>query len=648
MCGILGVLSRDARRDWPTLVERGLDALAHRGPDDRGLAVIPGASAPRGAAPLAVLGNVRLAILDLSPNGHMPMPSPDRRVWITYNGELYNFPDLRAELEARGRRFLSSGDTEVVLQAYLEWGDDCLVRLNGMFAFAILDLRENGGRLLIARDPLGIKPCYYVYRGGTFAFASELKGLAAVGMLPDEPDWQALWDYFSYLYVPGPATAYAGVRELPPAHCLVWDFREQTPRERRYWSPLPPPGQGKAAAAEEAAAELRALVTDAVRRQLVSDVPLGVFLSGGIDSTIVTAVAAQATPGRLKTFTVTFEGEGIAPLDDRPHARRVSERYGTEHTELLVDISDPDRMLELISAFDQPFANPTFYLSYLISAVTRRHVTVALSGAGGDELFGGYPRYRALPYARALRFLSTSVGRLGAAAAGRLVPEDPDKPGRRRAKLLLRGIGLPFPEQYLLWTYYLSDREKRRLLAPLAARLDGLLPASRHIERRLEEARVPDLGNRVQYADLETFLADNILAYTDRTSMAVSLEVRVPLLDPRLVAWSFRLPFKKKLSGGASKRILRRAFADLIPQETLDAPKRGFCPPLATWMARTLDRYFDDRMGPAYVARQGVFDWEALQALRQAHRRGQRDNSMELFGVIMFDVWWRRFAGAPG
>lgn len=647
MCGIIGVLSRDERRDWPALVERGLGVLAHRGPDDRGLAVVSGGAGPRPGTPLAVLGNVRLAILDLSPKGHMPMPSSDRRVWITYNGELYNFPDLKAELESRSRRFLSSGDTEVVLQAYLEWGEDCLARLNGMFAFAIVDLREAAGRLLVARDPLGIKPCYYVQRDRTFAFASELKGLAALGMLPQEPDWQALWDYFSYLHVPGPATAYAGVRELPPAHCLSWDFREEAPRTRRYWSPLPAPGESGFTAPGDAAAELRALVTDAVRRQLVSDVPLGVFLSGGIDSTIVTAVAAQATPGRLRTFTVTFEGEGVAPLDDRPHARRVSERYGTEHTELPVDISDPERMLELISAFDQPFANPTFYLSYLISAVTRQHVTVALSGAGGDELFGGYPRYRALPYAGALRRLPAFLGRLGAAAAARLLPENPDEPARRRAKLLLRGVGLPFAEQYLLWTYYLSEREKRRLLAPLAARLDGLLPSSRHIERRLEQARLPDLGNRVQYADLETFLADNILAYTDRTSMAVSLEVRVPLLDPRLVAWSFRLPFEEKLSGGASKRILRRAFADLIPPENLEAAKRGFCPPLATWMARTLDRYFDDRMGPAYVARQEIFDWEELQALRLAHRRGQRDNSMELFGVIMFDVWWRRFVGAP-
>lgn len=643
MCGIIGVVTTDRAADWLSGVERGVKALAHRGPDDRGVAVVAvEAEGVQGAAG-AVLGNARLAILDLSPAGHMPMASRDGRVWLTYNGELYNFRDLRAELEAAGHTFVSTGDSEVVLHAYLHWGDGCVGRLNGMFAFAVVDARAGAMRCLLARDQLGIKPCYYVERGGTFAFASELKGLAALGFLADEPDWQALWDYFSYLYIPGPATAYAGVRQLPPAHYLVWRLGDSEPVPRRYWNPLPTAPE-RACPVPEAAAELRALLADAVRRQLVSDVPLGVFLSGGVDSTILTALAAEATPGRLRTFTVAFEGPGIAAIDDRAFARRVSERYGTDHTELVVELSDPERLLDLVSAFDQPFGNPTFYLSYLISAVTRRRVAVALSGAGGDELFAGYPRYRALAWSGLLRRVPAALGRIAAGAAERLLPEDYDEPLRRRAKLLLRGVGRPLPEQYLRWTYYLGEEEKQRLLAPAARRFGAVQPSTRHLARRLAEAGdMPDLGTRVQYVDLETFLPDNVLEYTDRTSMAVSLEARVPFLDPRVVAWSFRQPFVRKLSGGVSKRILREAFGALIPAENLHAPKRGFCPPLARWMLGPLDRYFDEQMGQAYIAGQGIFDWSEIQALRRAHRLRRRDTSMELFGIIMFDVWWRRY-----
>ena len=651
MCGIIGIVTNDHRTDWTAAVNCGIAALSHRGPDDRGVVCVPERRDPLDMTPLAVIGNVRLAVLDLSPSGHMPMASPDGKVWITYNGELFNYLDLRVELEAVDRTFASRGDTEVVLHAYLEWGDACLPRLNGMFAFAIVDRREPSGdgrrpgmRCLIARDPLGVKPCYYVEGDGSLAFASEIKGLAALGQVTGEPDWQALWDYFSYLYIPGPATAYGGVRQLPPAHCLVWEYGRNAPELRRYWSPLPGVATPPAGNEREAAGELRGLLTDAIHRQLVSDVPLGVFLSGGIDSTILAAVAAASVPGRLKTFTVVFEGEGIATVDDREHARRVSRRYGTEHTELTVNLSHPEEIFALAGSFDQPFANPTFYLSHLISAHTREHVTVALSGAGGDELFGGYPRYRALPYAGALRALPAPLGRLAARAIETVVPENYDNPLRRRLLLFLRGAGRSLPEQYLRWTYYFDDDHKRRLLAPVLARHGEFAPSARHLAQRLDAARgLADIGNRIQYADLETFLADNILEYTDRTSMAVSLEVRVPFLDKRVVEWSFRRPFREKLAAGESKRLLRRAFRDLIPPENLAAPKRGFCPPLAAWMAGPLDRYFDEFMAPEAVVRAGIFDWREIQALRETHRARRRDFSMELFGIIMFDVWWRQF-----
>lgn len=650
MCGIIGVVTNNPRIDWVPAVKRGLGALSHRGPDDRGCVHIAAREPGVADTALAVLGNVRLAILDRSPAGHMPMSSPDEDVWITYNGELFNYPDLRAELEAVGHVFRSRGDTEVVLHAYLEWGDACLSRLNGMFALAVVDRRvsigdnRRGLRCLIARDPLGIKPCYYVEREGFLIFSSEIKGLSAMEVVSDEVDWQALWDYFSYLYIPGPATAYRGVRQLPPAHYLVWEEGRVASPPRRYWDPLSSVSDTSVVSGTGSVLELRDLLTDAIRRQLVSDVPLGVFLSGGIDSTILTAIAAASVPGRLKTFTVVFEGEGIAAVDDRAHAQRVSRRYGTEHTELTVNLSRPEELFVYAGSFDQPFANPTFYLSHLISAQTRGHVTVALSGAGGDELFGGYPRYRALPYARALRALPVPIGRLAALAMEIVAPGKYDAPWRHRALSFLRGAGQPLAEQYLRWTYYFDDDHKRRLLAPLLSRYDEFVPSARHLARRLDATRgLADVGNRIQYVDLETFLADNILEYTDRTSMAVSLEVRVPFLDKRVVEWSFRQPFRKKLAAGESKRLLRRAFGDLIPPENLIAPKRGFCPPLAAWMAGPLDRYFDEFMTPQAIARDEIFDWHEIQALRKAHRYRHRDYSMELFGIVMFDVWWKQF-----
>jgi asparagine synthase (glutamine-hydrolysing) len=644
VCGIVGLVGADASQARVADVRRAVKALSHRGPDDQGVAVVRD-----GDAPVAVFGNVRLSILDLTPAGHMPMAAADGRVWMTYNGEVYNFAELRAELEGAGHRFTSTGDTEVVLHAYLEWGPQFLRRLNGMFALAIADARVPGRpRCLLARDQLGVKPCYHVTTGDGLAFASEIKGLTALGLVPAEPDWQAIWDYFSYLYVPGPATAYAGVRQLPPASYLVWEPGRGS-RVERYWSPVTA-GTGRSTGGDEreAATELRALLTDAVRRQLVSDVPLGVFLSGGIDSTVLTALAAAASPGRVRTFTVVFPGFESGPVDDAPFARRVRDRYATDHAELVVDAPDPEAMLDLVSAFDQPFANPTFYLSYLISSQTRRHVKVALSGAGGDELFAGYPRYRALRWAGLLSGLPAAAGAAATAVLERALPERETTALPRRLKLLARGVGHALPEQYLRWTYYFAEEDKRRLLAPLAARHPGLQPSSRWIASRLAAAAdLPDVGTRVQYVDLETFLADNVLAYTDRTSMAASLEVRVPYLDPRLVTWSFTRPFSEKLRGRTGKWILRSAFADLVPPENLAAAKRGFCPPLAAWMMGPLDRYFEQFLRRDQVERQGVLDWSELQRLRALHRSRRRDASMDLFAVIMFDVWWRRYIGSP-
>jgi asparagine synthase (glutamine-hydrolysing) len=623
MCGIVGMVGNVSAA--PNLSEL-VGTLRHRGPDGQGSVQLD---------KRVLFGHTRLRIIDLSDAGHQPMSNEDASVWIVFNGEIYNFQELRPGLETKGHQFKSRTDTEVIVHAYEELKEDCFRYLNGMFALALYD-RPNE-RLVLARDRLGIKPLYYAYHNGSLVFASEIKAILKSGVVPVDVDWQSANDYFSYLYVPNPKTIFKGIYQVPPGHYLIFDLKTKRLTIDNYWHPKLSPDFTDYTLMKEG---LRSLLKDSVRRQLVSDVPLGVFLSGGIDSTVLTGLVAQATSDPVKTFTVLFEGEGIKPYDETEYARRVSERFGTEHNELLVRVSSVEDLFDMVDHFDQPFANPTFYLSYLISQQTRQHVTVALSGAGGDELFGGYPRYRALSYAALLRKIPKRLSRWSHRLL-EFIPEDYDHPTLRRAKLLTRGLGCTFPEQYLRWTYYFSDEEKRRLLhsqSPYAA--------TRIIEEYLRHAKEyinGDVHKQAFFLDLKMFLVDNILEYTDKTSMAVGLEVRVPYLDHRLIEFGFKIPFAYKVRNGITKYILKDAFADLIPPENLRAPKRGFCPPLAVWMDKYLDRYFDDFMAKAYTEQQGIFNWEFLQVLRRQHKARRRDNSMELFGIIMFDVWFRKY-----
>lgn len=627
MCGVVGFVGEGKPA---TVLASAVSALAHRGPDAQGMRHFQDSD--------VFLGHTRLAIIDLSDAGAQPMSDESGEVWITYNGEIYNFLELRAQLEARGHRFRSHCDTEVVLRLYLERGESFVRELNGIFALAIYDRRHN--QLVLARDPLGVKPLYYAAQNGKFAFASEIKALLRVDAVEREVDWQAIYDYFSFLYVPSPRTAFRAVAQLPAAHLLRYDLRAKTATLSRYWHPT---AAADALQPGDHREQLRSLLRDSVRRQLVSDVPVGVFLSGGVDSATLAALAAPMTTSRLKTFTVVFEGEGIAAYDEREGAERVARHLNTDHTEVHVTVRDPDEVFDLLGAFDQPFGNPTFYLSYLVSKATREHVTVALSGAGGDELFGGYPRYRVLPLAGALSRVPSCLAPSIEGALAR-IPENPDQPLIRRAKLLARGIGASLPEQYLRWTYFFSDEEKQQLLRLLLQRRNDWAPSVRVVEKLLREANGLSLLNRIEFVDLSTFLLDNILEYTDKTSMAVGLEARVPFLDPRLVALSLRLAPHEKVTKTRTKAILRDAFPELLPRECLQGPKRGFCPPLPAWMKSHFDRYFDSELSRAAVQRQGIFDYDAIQRLRAEHKAGRSDNSMELFSILVFDRWFRRYA----
>jgi asparagine synthase (glutamine-hydrolysing) len=628
MCGICGIIGGSERG----AIERMTASLAHRGPDASGIERFTEAGLE--------LGHRRLSIIDLSPRGRQPMSNEDGSVWISFNGEVYNYRELKRELDPARHRFASETDTEVILHFYEERGEAVFRALNGMFALALYDAPR--ARLYLVRDHLGVKPLYYTEVNGCFVFGSEIKAILASGVYTPEVNWQGAHDFFSYLYLPAPQTIFRGVWQLPPAHLLEYDLRaRRVVRIERYWDVAKwgARAASKPGDARELQAELRAMMADAVEKQMISDVPLGAFLSGGIDSNAIVGLMAERASA-VKTFTVLFDEPEMSYYDERVEARRIAEKFSTEHHEMVVDLTRPEEMLDLVEYFDQPFGNTTLYLTYLLSRYTRESVKVALSGAGGDELFGGYPRYRAVRAARYLRFVPRPVARAALTCASHLRDSFADR-RLHRIRALLDGLDRDPARQYLRWVYYLDEERKAKLLAQVNG---DHLDSSRILREHL--ARIPrawEEGNRFSYLDVETFLADNLLEYSDKMSMASSLELRVPYLDPRVVELAFRIPFALKLRGRESKAIQRAAFADLIPPENLRLLKKGFNVPLGAWMRTKLDRYFDERMPRDYVEREGIFNYDYIAHLREEHRRGQRDNAYELFAVLIFDTWYRKY-----
>ncbi len=627
MCGICGIVGRVDR----SVIERMTASLAHRGPDGAGVEVF--------REDELALGHRRLSVIDLSPRGRQPMSNEDGSVWISFNGEIYNYRELKASLDQSRHRFASDTDTEVILHLYEENGVEAFKSLNGMFAFALYDAGR--GRLFLVRDQLGVKPLYYTEANGRLVFGSEIKAILASGAYSPEIDWQSASDFFSFLYIPAPQTIYRGVYQLPPAHWLEYDLRNRRIlRIERYWDVSEWGKKINGADESEIGDELRSLLADAVRKQMVSDVPLGAFLSGGIDSNLIVGLMAGASSKPVKTFTILFNDAELKYYDERDEARRVSEMFSTEHHELPVDLNHPEEMLELVEYFDQPFGNTTFYLTYLLSRLTRQSVTVALSGAGGDELFGGYPRYRAVKAMRVLRYVPRVAAKAALSAVSQLQDNFADR-RLHRVRALLAGLDRDSARQYLKWVYYLDEEKKEMLLNGQAG---ANLESSRILQSHLD--RIPESwsdGNRFSYLDVETFLPDNLLEYSDKTSMAWGLELRVPYLDPRVVELAFRIPFDLKLNLAGSKMILRRAFADLIPPQNRRSPKKGFNVPLGAWMRTKLDRYFDELLPREYVHREGIFNHEYITHLRDEHRRGRRDNGYELFAILIFDAWYRKY-----
>ena len=619
MCGIVGVASGlpVSDRAW---LPKGRDAMAHRGPDDVGEWW-----SPDGCVGLA---HRRLAIVDLSAAGHQPMQDLSGSVTITFNGEIYNFQELRDELAARGHRFRSTSDTEVILAAYREWGTDCLARLNGAFAFAIHD--APGRRVLLARDRAGEKPLFYTLAGGALRFASELKALLADPALPRRIDPTGLDCYLAVGYVPGARCMLEGFRKLPPAHALSYDLSDGSVRIWRYWDiPSLDPDAPEAAEPEPALVDrFESLLADAVRRQMVADVPVGVLLSGGVDSSLVTAMAVR-TASTVRTFTVRFPGHRL--YDETEHARLIARHFGTEHLELDAAEASVDILPRLARQFDEPMVDSSMIPTYLVSRLIREHCTVALGGDGGDELFGGYPLYsRLLWTARLANRIPRVLRRPVARSATAFLPVG------FKGRVWLQVFATDFRRSIPVVAGHFDRPTRRRLLA---AR--GLWPLRSEGIRAETMPRVPDLLQRATRMDFETYLPEDILVKVDRASMLNSLEVRAPLLDHRIVEFAFgRVPSRLKTTPDARKILLRRLAARLFPPTFDQRRKQGFSIPLSSWLRNGPWR---EMFGDVLLSSSnGLFDREVVQGLIEGISRGHA-NGERLFGLVMFDLWRREY-----
>jgi asparagine synthase (glutamine-hydrolysing) len=652
MCGITGLVNCG---DRDTLA-RMTDVQSHRGPDDSGLWE---RKFPNGS--YIGLGSRRLAILDISSLGHMPMCNQDRTLWITYNGEIYNFATLRRELESKGHGFASHTDTEVVLHLYEQHGPDCVKRLNGMFAFAICDLRTGTPTLFVARDHFGIKPFYYFHDGDRFAFASEIKALLQVPGIDAELDPQSLHQYLTFLWVPDPKTMFHRIFKLPAGHYAI--LRNGDFKLTQYWDlTFPPANQTYGRSEADLAAEIRERFRQSVEAQMVSDVPIGAFLSAGLDSSSIVAMMCNATTGKatakarsnqpVRTYTITFPQKyrvGETTLDDPEVATRLAQRLGCENQRIVVDPDVVDLLPRLTWHMDEPMADPAIITAYLVCREARKQATVLLSGVGGDELFAGYRKHVAHYWAQAYNKMPSFLRGASELALDALPSFRGTllKGSLRLAKKMVRSASLNPIDRFIANCTYLDDAQKSQLYSPeFVAEASSSDPAAQH-HAAFDRVHDADFLHQMLYLDTKIFMATLNLTYNDKMSMASSVEVRIPFLDRELaefVAWN--VPPTLKLKGSlnpTTKYIFRQAMQDVLPREVLDQPKAGFAAPVDYWLAHDLKEMVDDLLSDSQLRKRGLFRPEAVRRLVAEHRSGRRDWSMQLWQFLTLELWMQTF-----
>jgi len=624
MCGIAGIIAATGKV-LKHAVEPLIAAQQHRGPDGAGV----------WADDVCALGHRRLAIIDLSATGRQPLSNEDGTVWITFNGEIYNFQALRQALAGLGHTFHTRTDTEVIVHAYEQWGTACVERLRGMFAFGLWDQRQR--RLFLARDRVGKKPLFYTQSQGRFLFASELQGLLADPGVPRAVHLPALDAYLSWGYVPAPQTAFRDIYKLPPAHWLTLDLTPTGPvvRIEPYWTLAY--GPKFHLCEEEAAAALHEKLTEAVRLRMISDVPLGAFLSGGIDSSIVVGLMAGLSDRPVQTFSIGFKEAAYNELE---HARRVAQRWSTKHSECIVQPDALAILPKLVRHYGEPYADSSAIPTFYVSQMTRASVTVAFNGDGGDESFAGYERYLGNRLAEWIQ--RVPGGAWSARVLSRVLPDALDPKNRlRNARRFLQMATRPMAQRYGHWMGYFGEAAKQQLYSE---NFHALLAAEQPDDWMAGLfAAVHDLDpvEAAMAVDVQSYLPYDLLVKVDITSMANSLEARSPFLDHEVMEFAARLPVAMKLHGGTSKRLLKRAFADLLPPANVHRRKMGFGVPVGEWFRGPLCPLLEDALLSEQASKRGYFHPEALRRLVTEHLQRQADHTFALWNLLMLELWHR-------
>jgi asparagine synthase (glutamine-hydrolysing) len=623
MCGIAGFIdSPDVRTPFgpeaaQALIREMCRVIRHRGPDDEGVLTEPGVA----------IGMRRLSIIDVS-TGHQPIHNEDGSISIVFNGEIYNFQALRRELESKGHRFATSTDTEAIVHAYEEWGVDAIGRLRGMFGLALWDRRTR--TMVVARDRVGIKPMHYAVIGGRLYFGSEIKSLLCAPDLPHDLNPGALDHYLSFLYAPRDASFFAHIRKLPPGHVLTW--RDGRLTTAAYWRP----GTTETFKGTEADAvdELKRVLTEAVRLHLISDVPLGAFLSGGIDSSLVVALMSRVSGARVKTFSIGFDQP---QYDELQFARQVAERYDTEHHEEVVTPDGVSILDTLVSHFDEPFGDPSAIPTWYVSQLAAQHVTVTLSGDGGDELFGGYDRYVQDPRVAAIdRYTPPAIRRVAGLVAARL-------PHGAKGKRFLHHIAETERGRYVDAVGFFNADDKGGLYSEgFRQRLPLVNPEDRAIALFERYKGLPWASQMMRF-DVETYLPEDILTKVDRTSMAHSIESRVPLLDNNVIDFALTLPAAMKIRGGRRKHVLKEVAAQFLPAGLIDRRKQGFGVPLDVWFRGSLRELFADTLLSPRALQRGYFDPVFVRRVVNEHVNGTRDHAFRLWQLVVLERWHQQY-----
>lgn len=629
MCGICGVIDYNRNSSLnEDLVRRMCNELRHRGPDDEGVHI------KKNSCPAVGLGHRRLSIIDLSTVGHQPMSNENGTIWLVFNGEVYNYRDLRQELEGKGHIFKSNTDTETVIHLYEEYKEDCVKHIRGMFAFAIWD--EIGQTLLLARDRVGKKPLLYTYVNGVFCFASEFLALLESGLVKKDIYTESIHYYLTFGYIPAPLTIYNNVFKLMPAHILILKNTKITLQQ--YWRL--DYAQKINISEDEAAGEVLRLLKEAVKIRLYSDVPLGAFLSGGIDSSTVVGLMSELSSNKVKTFSIGFEERDYSELR---YARNIAEKFDTEHHEFIVNPKALEILPLLLERYGEPYADSSCIPTYYVCQQTKRYVTVALNGDGGDESFAGYERYQAMLAAELLS-KSPFLFKYFIQKFSRFIPDSIEPKNKlRRIRRFFDGAFLPVYQRYLKWIGIFDDGLKKEIYSEDYANKIANAKSSVFLKPFLNDSDNINLLDRLLNTDVHNYLPNDLLAKVDITSMANSLEARSPFLDHKLMEFAARLPSHYKLRGFIKKYILKKAIKDYLPHENIHRKKMGFGVPVGRWFRAELKGLLMDTVLSESALKRGYFKPESIKNMVNYHIEGKKDYTFQLWTLLMLELWYKRF-----